>query len=284
MFRFLATSVVCMVMALWGTSSSAALLGLVPDGVQMGVGLSGSSGMNGFIGYANKESKSFWWKRLGFRVDFASTKPIKSKINSTINDFINEEEDGFEIADDLRIRNAGLSAKHFAAIIDIYPFGNTWFLGGWRLSGGYFMGKFNLGADIESEKLPSGDYEFELNDIRYKYAGGEMHAKAKADWNYHGPYVGTGFDLGLFLGLKIYVDAGVVFTNKAAQLGLDVPTTGLSQWYEGHWEQVAGDSPLQQELQQNLADAEREVLREGQEELNKYKFYPMVKVGLMYRF
>ncbi|MBO4683260.1 MAG: hypothetical protein J5611_01630 [Alphaproteobacteria bacterium] len=284
MSMFLKTSAVCIATAMCASSASAALFGLMPDGVQMGLGFSGTSGLNGFVGYANKNFESFWWKRLGFRIDFASTSPVQSKINSEIREMMNDKAEGIEITDDLRITNGTVSAKHFGAIVDFYPFGDTWFLGGWRISGGYFNGKMHLGAEVQSDRLPSGDYEFELNDIKYKYAGGEMHATSKADWNYRGPYVGTGFDIGLLWGLKIYVDAGVVFANKSAQLGLDVPTNGLYQWYNGAWEQVAGDDPLQQQLQATLEDAKREILRDGQKELDKYKFYPLVKVGLMYRF
>ena len=50
-------------------------------GVQIGAGLSATSGLNGFIGYVNKDFDSFWAKRFGLRFDFATTKPVKSLIN-----------------------------------------------------------------------------------------------------------------------------------------------------------------------------------------------------------
>ena len=34
-------------------------------GLQIGVGLSGTSGLNGIVGYANKDAVSFWGKRFG---------------------------------------------------------------------------------------------------------------------------------------------------------------------------------------------------------------------------
>ena len=95
------------------------------------------------------------------------------------------------------------------------------------------------------------------------------------DWEYRGPYVGTGFDIGLFAGFKIYVDAGVVFTNRAAELSLSVPTDNLKQWNGSNW--VAVNLPeLDQVIDDTLADA--------QSELDDFKFYPMVKMGFMYRF
>lgn len=280
MSKLLKTAVVCASVAMVGAPGMAE--SYFPNGIQFGVGVSASSGVNGFVGYANKSLDSFWLKRLGLRLDFASSSPIRAKVNSGINDIMGE--DGIEIGDELTVQNGGLSARHFAALVDIYPFGDTWFLGGLRLTGGYVFGRLHLGADVKSKELPTGEFEFELDDIQYKYVGGTMNGKAIADWKYRGPYVGTGFDLGLFWGFKIFLDAGVVFTNKAAQLGLDVPTTGLYQWYNGEWTAVAGTNSLQQQLQAVLDNAKKNVIRDGQEELNKYKFYPMVKLGLMYRF
>ena len=54
-------------------------------GVQFGLGISGSSGLNGFIGYANKDFDSFWAKRFGVRFDFGTTAPMKTQINEAIN-------------------------------------------------------------------------------------------------------------------------------------------------------------------------------------------------------
>ena len=108
------------------------------NGVQFGLGVSAASGLNGFVGYANKGFESFWWKRLGARLDFARTAPIKSWINSEINDIVGAE--GIEIDDSLTIQQIDLKANHTALMVDFYPFGDMWFLGGWRISGGYYRG------------------------------------------------------------------------------------------------------------------------------------------------
>ena len=72
-----------------------------------------------------------------------------------------------------------------------------------------------------------------------------------------------------------YVDAGVVFTNKSAQLSLDIPTDNLQQYNGTTWESV--DIPeLNAVIDKTLSDA--------QSELDDLKFYPMVKLGFMYRF
>lgn len=249
-----------------------------PHGLQLGVGVSATSGLNGFVGYANKNFDSFWWKRFGVRLDFATTAPLKSAINSGIDSVMGDE--GIDVGEGLSIKDGSIKAQHFAAMLDFYPFGNTWFLGGLRLTGGYYFGELDLRANLAGtmSDLPDAEFAFELEGINYKYVGNEIHGTAKADWNYRGPYLGTGFDLGLFAGFKIYLDAGVVFTNKTAQLGLDLPTNNLQKWNGSSWQEV--DLSGIKEFEQ----AKRDALADAQEELDKLKFYPMIKVGFMYRF
>lgn len=244
------------------------------DGVQFGVGVSATGGLNGFVGYANKKADSFWGKRFGIRFDFATTKPIENEINDVLDSVVDDK--GIDIGDNLTVYGGEMDAKHYAALIDFYPFGDTWFLGGWRLTGGYAFGNMNLSADITgTPDKASGLYEFELGGKQYAYTGNTAHGTANLDWQYHGPYVGTGFDFGLLAGLKIYVDAGVVFTNKAAEFALSVPMDNLQQFNGTNWEAV------------NVADLDasiKETLSDVQSKLDDFQFYPMVKVGLMYRF
>lgn len=245
-----------------------------PHGVQLGIGVSATSGLNGVVGYANKDFDSFWAKRLGVRFDFATTKPIKSLINDGIDSVVG---DGIDIGDSLTVSDAKIDAKHYAAMVDFYPFGDTWLLGGWRLTGGYYMGEMSASASVSGtfSELDGGTYEFELAGNQYRYMGNAVRGTAEFDWDYRGPYVGTGFDVGLFSGFKIYLDAGVVFTNRAAELNLDIPTDNLQQFNGTDW--IAVDvSQLDMVIDKTLADA--------QSELDDFKFYPMVKLGFMYRF
>lgn len=250
-----------------------------PHGLQIGVGLSATSGLNGFVGYNNKHFDSFWLKRLGVRFDFATTAPLKSAIKSGIDSIIGDE--NLELGDELAINDISIKGHHFAALVDFYPFGDTWFLGGIRISGGYYFGNLNASAKLTgtADWMPDSELAFELNGVNYRYTGNTINAGAEVDWDYNGPYLGAGFDLGLFAGLKIYFDAGVVFANRAAQLGLDVPLDGLQVFKNGTWVPVANDM-LVNELEQVKA----ETLADAQDELNKFKFYPMVKIGFMYRF
>lgn len=248
-------------------------------GFQIGAGISATGGLNGFVGYANKDFDSFWAKRFGVRLDFATTRPIRTVISDGIESIMGDE--GIDIGDGLSVNDITLSAKHFAAMLDFYPFGDTWFLGGWRLTGGYYMGDMQATAKIAGElDGVSGDiYEFELNGTQFRYMGNSVHGSAEFNWDYRGPYIGTGFDIGLFAGLKIYLDAGVVFTNRAAELGLDVPFAGLEINQNGTWESVE-DNNLQSVVDDIIADT----LSDAQSDLDDLKFYPIVKLGFMYRF
>ena len=253
-----------------------------PRGMQLGLGMSVTSGINGFIGYANKNFDSFWWKRLGVRLDFATIAPLESTITSTLNTAIDDQED---VGDGLSIKSIDVTARHIGLLVDFYPFGDTWFLGGWRLTGGYMYGKFGVAADLTGtiSDAPSDPVSFELNDVDYRYLGNAVTGRATGTWKYSGPYMGTGFDLGLLFGVKIYMDAGVVYTNKTAAIGLDVPFNNLLQVSTdggSTWTDVDSNPTL---IAQFEADKEL-ALKDANDDLGDYNFFPMVKLGFMYRF
>lgn len=246
-----------------------------PNGLQFGLGVSPTSGLNAFVGYNNKKFDSFWWKRLGVRLDFATYSPIKNTLNNKINNSIGD--DGIKIDDNLKVNNVNINAKHIAALVDFYPFGDTWFLGGLRVSGGYMSGNLDLNADIKG-KFDGTDIEFELGGKKYSYSGKDMMGKAKVNWKYSGPYLGTGFDLGIFRGFKLYFDAGVVFADNHAKADLNVPLDGLKDITAGL--PVEGNAALEAMYE----DAKAKAIKEAQDEMDKVDYYPIVKLGFMYRF
>jgi len=247
-----------------------------PYGLQLGAGVSPTSGLNAFIGYNNKNLDSFWWKRFGVRLDFATYSPIKNRLNRSINNTIGD--DGIKIDDNLKVNNVNINAKHVGALIDFYPFGNTWFLGGLRVSGGYMTGNIDLNADIVGTKK-LGEIEFELGGRKYRYDEDTMRGKSNVNWKYSGPYLGTGFDLGIYRGLKLYFDAGVVFSGNNARVNLDVPVTSdLKDITNGAPQEITGAIATQFE------EAKAKAIKEAQDELDKVDYYPIVKLGFMYRF
>lgn len=233
-------------------------------GWQVGVGVPlmlPATGYNGFIGYMNKKAESWWWRRLGARFDFQipSALTFNAALSGNGNGydvdgsgkilFFKPKFDGLATIDPVEYdddygtntanldgANIGLSMKnqYIGGLIDIYPFGDTWFLGGWRLSGGYYMGEANidLAANISND-LPSADgfvYNAGNNtQVAAKLKGGSKIG-GKMNWKYSGPYAGIGFDLGFFWGIKLYMDAGVVFA-KAPQMrdnGLYIPERSIN--------------------------------------------------------
>lgn len=118
--------------------------------------------------------------------------------------------------------DVSLNIKHqnMGLLVDFYPFGNTWFLGGIRFSGGYYLGDLDISAMATFNNNIDYSYKVDIN----KGAGGGydvLHAQivqgsrigADFHWKYHGPYAGLGFDLGIWRGFKFYMDAGVVFAK-----------------------------------------------------------------------
>lgn len=249
-----------------------------PNGLQIGVGASLTGGLNGFVGYMNKDFDSFWAKRFGLRLDFATTRPIKSLVNNAVDSVM---DDGIDIGDNLSVNDANVSAKHFAALLDFYPFGDTWLFGPWRITAGYYMGDMIASANIAAtiDGLNPDYHNFKLMDTEFRYLGNSVNGSAEFDWDYRGPYLGTGFDFGLIGGFKVYLDAGVVFTNKSAQIRLNVPFENLEINQNGEWKNVESAN-----LQTVVDGVVAETLSDAQSELDDLKFYPIIKLGIMYRF
>lgn len=244
-----------------------------PHGLQFGIGMSATSGLNAFVGYNNKDLNSFWAKRFGIRFDFATYSPIKSTFNRELNNIIGD--DGYKMSDTIKLNDFNIDGHHYGAIVDFYPFGDTWFFGGWRLSGGYMTGKLELSAAPYGE-FKDGRIDFALDGWAFSYVGDKMLARGNVNWKYSGPYLGTGFDLGIFHGFKMFVDAGVVFANKTPDVELNVPLEGLFR----------RGNPVVPGTQEYdvFKNAYDNALADARNEVKDFEYYPMVKVGFMYRF
>lgn len=217
------------------------------EGLQFGFGVplvTPLTGYNVFVGYVNKNASTFLGRRFGWRADF--TIPSNLRLNAQMNDNHNDGYDldlqgkilgmNVELSDftnkkftvDYETDDAGqnieinglnaeltLKNKNMGLLVDFYPFGNTWFLGGIRLSGGYYIG--NLGIDAAVNVNKDIGFRYEVYDGQHDYLYAEIAKNSKFgasfNWKYHGPYAGLGFDLGIFRGFKFYMDAGVVFSN-----------------------------------------------------------------------
>ncbi len=241
------------------------------DGVQFGVGVSATSGFNIFAGYYNNKFESYLLSHFGTRIDFASSDPLKSAIDSAIDSFMR---DGVDVGDGVKIDNGKFDAWHTSFMLDYYPFA-----GMWRISGGYAWGSTDLISDIfgEIERAPDQRFYFYLAGDHYYYNGNDFGGVAKINWGYHGPYIGTGFDINLFCGFSLVLDAGVVFTNKTASLSLEIPHEQLYMYNKetGNWDVITIPA-----LDEDIAKA----TDKANAKLSDFKFYPMLKIGFAYNF
>ena len=242
-----------------------------PHGAQVGVGASLTGGMHVGVGYYNSGWDNYWASHFGARVGFASTDPLKSAIDSAIDSIMR---DGVDVGDGVKIDKGKLDAWHASVLLDYYPFA-----GAWRLTGGYAWGGMQLDSDIFGEiaQAPSSRFYFYLAGDHYYYNGNNFGGAATIDWNYHGPYVGTGFEINLFCGFLLFMDFGLVFTSRPAKLALDIPQEQL--YVYNTLAQTWLPVPIPQ-LDADIARATRDANRK----LSDFKFYPVVKVGFAYRF
>ena len=242
-----------------------------PQGLAFGVGVSALSGLNVMTGYYNKEYESFWLRHFGARIDFATTDPLKSALDSAIESYM---DDGVDVGDGVKIDDGKLDAWHGGLLLDFYPFANFW-----RLSTGYFFGGADLSSAVFGEVATAPDFRFYfyLAGDHYYYNGNDFSGTAKINWRYHGPYLGTGFDIGIFCGFELFVDMGVVFTAKSAKLSLNIPHEQLYIYNKtsGQWSSVTVPA-----LDADVARA----TDEANQKLSDFMVYPMLKLGFAYRF
>ena len=240
-------------------------------GVQLGVGISATGGLDGFVGYNNKDFDSFWAKRFGVRFDFATTDPLKSAIDSAIDRIMR---DGVRVGDNVKIDRGKFDAQHTALLIDYYPFS-----GAWRLTGGYAWGKMNLVSDIfgNIETAPSQRFYFYLSGDHYYYNGNKFNGSVDIDWDFYGPYLGMGFDWDVFCGFAVYMDLGAVITNRPARIDINVPHEQLYIYnkYSGTWSAVVIPA-LDKDVDRAEIDANRK--------LSDFRVLPALKLGFLYRF
>jgi|GEM_PF-2696729 len=220
------------------------------DGYSFGLGVGVLGGVDFNLGYRIPYNPDhFWLNRLGFRLDLNTFAPISSMLKRIPDDMAksyideNRKNGRIEINDESHVYaddvtfNTRLSGTNFGALVDFYPFSYTWGLGGLRFSGGYYFGSLKLGFDAKALGIKA-DFpddltsDFSIGDITLGSVTIEdmnmgaviepsgtaasiskVSASPMVKLNASGPYLGLGWDIGLFYGLKFTFDAGVVFTD-----------------------------------------------------------------------
>jgi hypothetical protein len=172
-------------------------------------------------------------------------------------DNIRAEFDGFSIGHDFNAGDLHYDAKlklyHGAIYGDFFPAPS---IVPFRFTAGVLIGGDNLAGDATSM---SGTYTF--NGVTVPTNGETVHAKAS--FPTVRPYLGIGFGHTpkASKGFSAFFDAGVAFGKP--HIDFDVPSDIVA---------AAG---------QNNVNAEEQQL---QDKADKLRFYPIVKVGITYRF
>lgn len=156
------------------------------------------------------------------------------------------------VKDDINY-NFDLGLKTASALVDLHPF-----KGSFRFSAGAFYNLNKLDANATSSAT------YDIGDTTY--TGAQVGTlKGNIEFKKFAPYLGFGWDtsFGKDSGWGFVFDAGALYQGSAkATLSADGP--------------ISTDATFKQ----NLAAEEREL----QNDLDDLKFYPLVALGVSYRF
>lgn len=231
------------------------------SGLQFGVGVPilawPASSINWFVGYANKEHPSFWGKRFGFRADFATPLTQESRAHVYDENNIHVDIKVAGISRGISFKNAfdpvvlygteldlsgvnarvGINDRRFGGLVDFYPFGNTSVVGGFRFSGGYYIGQMNLDVRARNpDNLPQNGVVIDIpggDSVRTRLQAGSM-VRGRMNWRYSGPYGGIGWDIGVYRGFKFFFDAGVISTYapKLYDRNVEIPYNKIQACFD----------------------------------------------------
>ena len=240
------------------------------DGIGVAVGVSATSGMELGVGYHNPYLSNIG-SRFGVRANFSATDPLKSAIDSVLNRIMR---DGVDVGAGVSVDDGKIDGWNTALLVDFYPM-----RGAWRLTGGYSWGGMTLDTGVYGTvaNAPTDRFYFYLAGDHYFYNGNKFAGTTTIDWNYHGPYCGTGFDWTIACGFTMFLDFGAVITNRPAKLTISVPQEHL---YIYNIENSTWNPVSIPKLDADIARATHEANRK----LSDFRLFPMVKLGFGYRF
>ena len=334
------------------------------EGWSFGLGAGALGGGNISAGYRmpyNPDNPNNWMNRFVFRADFNTWAPFGGILENVFENIADDEIDDHRRPDgtigftgNITARNAefnsSVTGRNLGVLVDFHPFTYTRGLKGFRVSGGYYFGSLDIRAaaavDDLASKIPEYNNYFKwenvniggsiyapmISGLEYGASVGIKHIRAepKLTLRSTGPYVGIGWDVGLFSNLKMTFDAGVAFT-KAHEMSItdnldeldftissstltinidgdpSIPSSvkGLlsdaiqSQLIANNVHDFTVDnnnitvntaqliehnrSAIDSALDNVRADRDKAII-DVNKELKNYAFFPMVKIGFMWRF
>ena len=331
------------------------------EGWSFGVGAGALGGGNISVGYRmpyNPDTSYNWLNKFVFRADFNTWAPFGGTLENVFDNIASDEIDNnrrwdglIEFTDGITATNAdfksSVDGRNFGVLVDFHPFTYTRGLKGFRVSGGYYFGNLNIGANARVTGLKSdiddGDFTWEAVNIGGRDympmitgldAGAQVEisniqAEPKLTLHSKGPYAGFGWDVGLYKKLKLTLDAGLAFTkthefsmtdnldslrfqisSETITINIDndvsipddikpevsqsiqnkltasnVPfTTANNNIIVGTAQLLANNqSAIDSALDSVRADRDK-AINDMNKELNNYGFFPMIRIGFMWRF
>lgn len=190
---------------------------------------------------------------LGADLGYQFIPSVKARLN--MNGFSYETDQDL---DDIEY-DADLNLFSLGGLVDLHPFGK-----GFRVSGGVYFNDNNLDANAAlkvGKTFEIGEREYTASQVR------ELDAEVR--FNDFAPYVGIGWGTDFDPEKNWYFsfDLGAMYMGSAS-IDLDAETsTTLS-------------SEQQAELQQDLDEEEQNI----EDDVEDYKWYPVVAIGITYRF
>jgi len=185
------------------------------------------------------------------------TKPINNQFNMRFG--INKYADTLSREIDQVNYDANISLQTVAFNTDWHPFTGG-FTNGLRLTGGFMINN----NEITGTAAPADNLTFTIGDTDYSYLA-DVNVNSKIGFKKIAPYLGFGYDKVSKhnRGLSLTADFGVLFQGTPE---IDTPTVS------------GADSNLIQQ-----ADLDREVLK-IEEDLEDFKIWPVISIGLNYQF
>ena len=200
--------------------------------------------------YASAEGAGIGLKVSSLGIGAELTKSLTPRLNVRVGgNFFNYSYSGFE--DDIDY-DFDLKLKSFTGLLDLHPTG-----GSFRISGGLVANSNKL----EAVGVTTGTYSIGNGSYTPSQVG---TLTGKIDFKKSSPYAGIGFGNGAKgKGLGVIFDLGVVFQGSP-QVSLTATGTASS------------NAQFQNDLRREQTSL--------QEDLNQFKYYPVLALGISYRF
>ncbi|MFT2091294.1 hypothetical protein [Paraglaciecola sp. 2405UD69-4] len=168
--------------------------------------------------------------------------------------------------------NGEIELSTYGMLVDWRPFGGVF-----RVSGGAYIND----NELRGSAISAGSETFEIGDLEYRGSSSDPLTLDTAIvlGDETAGYLGFGWGQSYEDGFMFSLEIGVLFSGEP-DVQLEVAGTAEVVGYPGYQFDVNGDSPEAMEFQANV-DQEVASL---QEDISDFEVYPVIALGIGYRF